>query len=95
MLTYSDLVNLERDLRGKTVLSVYVNGEEPDLAKRRRWRIELRNALNDIETWLKGAPHAEREAFAACRRKLLERFDSMRGCPLPCRPWPSGAAARA
>ena len=79
MLTYSDLVNLERDLRGKTVLSVYVNGEEPDLAKRRRWRIELRNSLNDIETWLKGAPHAEREAFAACRRKLLQRFDIMRG----------------
>ena len=79
MLTYSDLVNLERDLRRKTVLSVYVNGEEQDLAKRRRWRIELRNSLNDIQRWLDGAPHSDREAFAACRRKLLERFGIMRG----------------
>ncbi|MEW5915170.1 MAG: hypothetical protein AB1762_02140 [Gemmatimonadota bacterium] len=79
MLTYSDLVDLGRALQGRTVLSVYVNWQEPDLAKRRRWRVELRHSLNDIETWLSGAPHADREAFASCRRALLERFDEMRG----------------
>jgi hypothetical protein len=79
MLTYSDLVELGRVLQGRPVLSVYVNSQEPDLAKRRRWRIDLRHSLNDIEVWLKGAPHADREAFAAASRQLHERFDEMRG----------------
>lgn len=79
MLTYQNLVELETALRGSTVLSVYVNGEEPDPAKRRRWRVDLRNSLNDIQSWLEGSSHAEREAFLACRRQLLEQLDAMRG----------------
>jgi hypothetical protein len=79
MLTYKNLVELETALRGRTVLSVYVNGEEPDPAKRRRWRVDLRNSLNDIQAWLEGSSHAEREAFLACRRMLLEQLDAMRG----------------
>jgi hypothetical protein len=79
MLTYKNLADLEKALRGRRVLSVYINGEEPDPAKRRRWRIDLRNSLNDIQSWLEGSPHAEREAFLSCRRMLLEQFDAMRG----------------
>jgi release factor family 10 len=79
MLTYKNLVELETSLRGRSVLSVYVNGEEPDPAKRRRWRVDLRNSLNDIQSWLEGSSHAEREAFLTCRRMLLEQLDAMRG----------------
>ena len=79
MLTYKNLVDLESALRARTVLSVYINGEEPDPVKRRRWRVDLRNSLNDIQSWLEGSSHAEREAFLACRRMLLEQLDAMRG----------------
>lgn len=79
MLTYLDLVDLQRTLGERTVLSVYVNGEERDPAKRRRWRIDLRHSLDDIASWLKGSSHAERENFAKCRRTLLERLDTIRG----------------
>ncbi|MGH7696311.1 MAG: hypothetical protein ACRENH_15105 [Gemmatimonadaceae bacterium] len=79
MLTYKGLVDLANALRGRTVLSVYVNGAEADPAKRRRWRVDLRISLNDIQSWLEGSPRAEREAFLDCRRRLLEQLDSMRG----------------
>lgn len=79
MLTYNDLADLGRSLRDHTVLSVYVNGAEQDPAKRRRWRIDVRNSLNDIESWLEGSSHAEREAFASCRRMLVEQFDTTPG----------------
>lgn len=79
MLTYKNLADLAQALAGRTVLSVYVNGEERDPAKRRRWRIDLRHSLDDIESWLKGSSHADREAFAACRRMLMERFETARG----------------
>ncbi|MGQ0538710.1 MAG: baeRF10 domain-containing protein [Gemmatimonadaceae bacterium] len=79
MLTYNDLVDLGHALGGQAVLSAYVNGEEKDPAKRRRWRIELRNSLDDIESWLAGSSHSDREAFATCRRLLLERLGAIRG----------------
>lgn len=76
MLTRDALVELKNSLRDRKVLSVYVNGDEPDPAKRRRWRVDLRNSLNEIETSLKDSSHIEREDFATCRRALLERFDA-------------------
>jgi Bacterial archaeo-eukaryotic release factor family 10 len=71
MLTYQGLVELSRALAERTVLSVYVHGEVTDPAKRRRWRIELRHALDDIAQWLSTSSHQEREDFAA-RRALVE-----------------------
>lgn len=79
MLTYQDLVDLHHALGDRSVLSVYVNGEDRDPAKRRRWRIDLRNSLDDVEAWLMGSSHADREAFAKCRRTLLARLDTIRG----------------
>ena len=67
MLTYHDLVLIERALREQTVLTVYINGEERDPSKRSQWRIELRHALDDIDRWLSGSSHTERESFAARR----------------------------
>jgi hypothetical protein len=66
MLTYQSLVDLERALRDKTVLSVYVNGENSDPATRDRWRADLRHSFDDIESWLRESSHHWRD-LAACR----------------------------
>jgi hypothetical protein len=79
MMTYRELADLAERLQEQSVLSVYINGAEPDPARRRRWRIDLRHAFDDIERWLEGATHAEREAFATCRAAALERLDGFRG----------------
>lgn len=76
MLTRQALVQLKNLLGDRKVLSVYVNGDEPDPATRRRWRIDLRNSLNEIAASLERSSHAERAAFDTSRRMLLERFDS-------------------
>ena len=75
MLSHAELVNLEQELRDKTVLSIYVNGDFSDVAARNQWRTELRNALDAVEGSLKNATHAEREDFAAARRLALEEVD--------------------
>lgn len=74
MLTYHEMTLIERALRDQTVLTVYVNGEERDPSKRLQWRIALRHALDDIERWLSGSSHAERESFAARRALVEERL---------------------
>jgi hypothetical protein len=79
MLTYPDLVRLERALRDRTVLSVYVNGDSTDPATRSRWRLDLRHSFDDIESWLRDSSHAEREAFAACRAMALEELERFPG----------------
>jgi len=79
MLTYHDLVFIEGALRGQSVLTVYVNGEERDPAKRQQWRIELRHALDDLDRWLEGSSHEEREAFASCRALVEERLSAFQG----------------
>jgi hypothetical protein len=79
MMTRAELVTLERSLRDKMVLSAYVDGELRDPAKRRRWRLELRHALDAIAKKLSQASHAEREAFARCRRQLEERLAAYTG----------------
>lgn len=79
MLTYDELTNLEHSLADERILSVYLNGEEKDPAKRRRWRIDLRNALDEIESRLDGASHDEREGFRSAREALQDRLTSIRG----------------
>lgn len=79
MLTYHDMVSIEGALRERTVLSVYVNGEERDPSKRQQWRIELRHALDDIDRWLLESSHAEREVFASCRALIEEHLGGAEG----------------
>ena len=78
MMTYKELGGLAEALRDQTVLSVYVNGQEADPAQRRRWRLDLRHAFDDITRWLAGSSHAEREAFAKVRKMALERLQGFR-----------------
>ena len=79
MLTYKDLVELERALRDRAVLSVYINGQTEDPASRKRWRLDLRHSFDDITSWLEGSSHAEREAFTTCRELVVNRLDRYRG----------------
>lgn len=79
MLTYNELVDLEHSLGEQIVLSVYINGEEKDPAKRKRWRIDLRNSLDEIEPKLAGASHDEREGFRTSREKAQNQLASIRG----------------
>ena len=66
MLTYPQLVSLERSLRDERVLSVYVRGAADDPASRRAWRTDLDRSLRDLRRWLAGSSHEEREAFERC-----------------------------
>ena len=77
MLTFKDLVAHEHALREMTVLSVYVDGANSDPATRDRWSVDLRHSFTDIESWLNGSPHSEREAFAACREMALKELNAL------------------
>jgi hypothetical protein len=84
MLSHADLVTLEKQLRDKMVLSIYVNGDFADVAVRDQWRTELRNKLDDIEESLREASHTEREGFGAARRiaeAQVDRYRSGDGTP--------------
>ena len=63
MLTYRQLVALERSLRDARVLSVYLHGAADDPATRHVWRTDLERSLRDLRRWLAGSSHEEREAF--------------------------------
>jgi hypothetical protein len=72
MLNSSQLVALERSLRGKRVLSVYLDGTATDPAKQRTWRVQLDHNLGDLRARLAGSAHTEREELAQCL-PLLDR----------------------
>ncbi|HEX5072096.1 MAG TPA: hypothetical protein VFW03_02750 [Gemmatimonadaceae bacterium] len=72
MLTYSQLVTLERALRDERVLSVYLRGAAGDPASRLAWRTDLDRSLRDLRRWLAGSSHEEREAFERCVALLDE-----------------------
>ena len=72
MLTYPELVRLERALRDERVLSIYVHGAAEDPATRLAWRTDLDRSLRDLRRWLLGSSHEEREAFERCVTKLGE-----------------------
>lgn len=72
MMTYTQLVTLERSLRDARVLSVYLHGAADDPAARLVWRRELDQSLRDLKRWLTGSSHAEREQFDRCVARLEE-----------------------
>lgn len=72
MLTYEKLVELERSLRGRRLLSVYVDGGAADPVGRSRWRHTLDRATEHARAMLDGASAAERAAFDKCAKKLME-----------------------
>lgn len=79
MLTYAELLDLDRSLREKKVLSVYVDGQAPNPAERGVWRRRLESAITDLRRSIESAPHAEREAFDQCVRFLWQRLETIPG----------------
>lgn len=75
MLTHAELTKLEHALRDRTVLSVYVNGENSNEGAKGQWRTELRNSLDAITELLSKASHSEREDFAATRELALREVE--------------------
>ncbi len=75
MLNHAELTKLEHALRDRTVLSVYINGENSNAAARGQWRTELRNSLDAISELLSQASHSEREDFAATRDLALKQVE--------------------
>jgi len=80
MLSYSDLVQMERSLRQRQMLSLYVEGANGDPAKRDAWRARVEDALRPLEQVNENAPHDEREAFRTTVRAL---HDFLRHQPPP------------
>ena len=74
MLTYSELVRLERSLRATRVLTVYLDGSAADPAQQRTWRSELDRALGDLRAKLGGTQREEREQFSSCVRMIEEQL---------------------
>jgi hypothetical protein len=72
MLTYEQLRELEQTLRGRRVLSVYVDGGATDAAGRGRWRHRLEREAGLARAALDMAPAAERAAFDRCVARLTE-----------------------
>lgn len=70
MLSYSDLVQMERSLRQRQMLSLYVEGANGDAAKRDAWHARVEDALRPLERVNENAPHDEREAFRTTIRAL-------------------------
>jgi hypothetical protein len=79
MLNTSQLVALERSLRAKRVLSVYLDGTADDPAKQRTWRVELDHRLDGLRSWLAGSPRAEREELDQCIRLLDQELAAATG----------------
>jgi stalled ribosome rescue protein Dom34 len=76
LLSYLELVRLERAVREQPVLSVYLDGTAEDFAVQHRWRTELDNAVKDLRDWLKGSSHNERETFDRCLAQLEHEIAS-------------------
>ncbi len=89
MLTRNALVEMYRQHRTTPILSVYLNAEEHDPAKRRAWRRSFDHVVEQTSQKLAAS---ERDAFAqalAHIKKELRRYDAF----LPERGWTGFAGA--
>jgi hypothetical protein len=85
MLTRTDLISLYRKYRNQKVLSIYLDADEHDPAKRRAWRRTLDHVLDQAGEMVGNDP-AERASFeqaVAHLKKELRKYDAF----LPDRGW--------
>lgn len=90
MLSHQELVDLYRELDDQDVLSVYIDADERDPAKRRAWRRRLDDSLAGIRQALGDDP--SRGAFDAARKHIdaaLADYEAF----LPGRGWIAFATA--
>ena len=72
MLHYAELVTLERALRGRATLSVYLDGGVTSPVARTAWRRRLEHALGEIRSSIADCNGETRHAFESANRMLLE-----------------------
>jgi hypothetical protein len=89
MLTRDDLVELYRSRSDKHVLSIFLNAEEHDPAKRRAWRRAFDHVLEHVNRTVDPADREDFESALAHIRKDLRRYDAF----LPGRGWAGFADA--
>lgn len=65
-LTPAGLSAFEQVLRGSQVLSVYIDGADPDTIHERAWRSRMRDELRRLESSIDAATSRERATFRAC-----------------------------
>jgi hypothetical protein len=75
MLSRAQLLTLQRRLRDRRVLSVYLHGAATDPAERFTWRTDLDRSLRDLRRWLNGSTHEERETFERSVRVLEHHLE--------------------
>ena len=73
MMNARELFTMERSLRNRLVLSVYLSGVDGDPGDTDAWRIRLKGALATVQKQLATASHTERESFARIEAAVSER----------------------
>ncbi len=94
MLTREGLEGLYRQLRERSVLSVYIDGGQSDPANRKAWRVRLNKALADERRRVESEAHDDVDAFDAARDAIaaeLGKYDAF----LPAEGWAGYATSDA
>lgn len=86
------VVQLNRELAGTKVLSVYLNAQETDPAERRAWRIRLNGLLKGVDERLTDEPAEERKAARAAAELISQELERYQGM-LPGHGWVGFATA--
>jgi Bacterial archaeo-eukaryotic release factor family 10 len=89
MLTRDELVDLYRSNRETSVLSLYLNAEEHDPAKRRAWRRNLDHLIDAVTSTVPDAEHEAFEKALAHIKSDLRQYDAF----LPDAGWAGFATA--
>ena len=78
MLSHEELSKLSRDLQDRSVLSVYVDGDQNDPAQRRSWRTRLDNALSRVAQEVAGNG-GDSGQFESARKRMEAALDQNSG----------------
>jgi hypothetical protein len=79
MLSFTDLVALDKQLATTPTLTLYLDGRTENPAWRTAWRRALKQEEGRLRTMLADAPHAEREAFSDAVELLEQHLSHRRG----------------
>lgn len=92
MLSYRELIELDRALRGELVLSVYIDGTTHDPAARYVWRKKLDHRLQEIRHRLQNSKRSELDAFERAAAGIETELGSFEAS-LPSPGWAGFATA--
>lgn len=81
MLALAQLLGLERSLRGRRVLSVFVDTTVTDPASRSGWRAQLDRAFARLQSDAGGMRPGDRTALELCLAHVRTALQGARGAP--------------